>query len=130
MTDLVLVAKAMADPTRVRILAALRGRDLCVCELCDALMVSQSTLSTHLRAIRDAGLVRTRRQGKWIYYAPAPETEPPVAAVFGHFAGGLRADARLRRDAARLRQRLSERDGGECCRGFEQRNCSTRKKRP
>ena len=41
MTELVAVAKALADPTRVRILTALRGRELCVCELCDALQVSQ-----------------------------------------------------------------------------------------
>ena len=75
MTELVLVAKALADPTRVRILTALRGGELCVCELCDALRVSQSTLSTHLHVIREAGLVRTRKEGKWIYYTLAPERE-------------------------------------------------------
>src|SRR5436305_228160 len=75
MRELVLIGKALADATRVRILAALRGRELCVCELCDALEVSQSTLSTHLQVIRDAGLVQTRKQGKWTYYAPAPERD-------------------------------------------------------
>ena len=129
MTELVLTAKALADPTRVRILAALRGRELCVCELCDALAVSQSTLSTHLQVIRDAGLVRTRKQGKWIYYAPAPEWEPLTEAIFTFFDGKLQADRRFQRDAAKIRQRLAERDGGECCRGFEQRCGPPKRKR-
>jgi len=60
--DLVAIAKAFADLTRVRILAAVRHRELCVCELCDALGVTQSTLSTHLQVIRDAGLVQTRKR--------------------------------------------------------------------
>ena len=59
MDELVLTAKALADATRVRILAALRGGELCVCELGDALGVTQSTLSTHLQVIREAGLVGT-----------------------------------------------------------------------
>ena len=61
MNELLVTAKAFADPTRVRSLAALRGGELCVCELSDALGVTQSTLSTHLQVIRDAGLVQTRR---------------------------------------------------------------------
>ncbi|MST94079.1 MAG: ArsR family transcriptional regulator [Pedosphaera sp.] len=129
MTELVAAAKALADPTRVRILAALRGRELCVCELCDALQVSQSTLSTHLQVIRDAGLVRTRKEGKWIYYAPAPGRERFTESVFTFFNAALRDDAHLRRDAGRVKERLAERDGGECCRGFEQQCCLKPKKR-
>ncbi len=54
-------AKALADPTRLRVIAALRQRELCVCELCDALEATQSTLSTHLTLLRDAAITRTRR---------------------------------------------------------------------
>ena len=119
-TEAVSAAKALADPTRIRILVALRGRELCVCELCDALKVSQSTLSTHLQVIRKAGFVRTRKVGKWIYYAPEPELEPFLDSFFSHFEAGLRSDSRLRRDVGRVTQRLAEREGDECCRGFEQ----------
>jgi len=59
-------ARALAEPTRLRVIAALREHELCVCELCDALQATQSTLSTHLSLLRDAGLVRTRKGGKWI----------------------------------------------------------------
>ena len=129
MDELLRAAKALADPTRVRILTALRGRELCVCELCDTLEVSQSTLSTHLRVIRAAGLVRTRKEGKWIYYAPAPDKERFTESVLKFFNASLRDHPRIRRDAGRVKRRLAERDGGECCRGFEQQCCPKPKKR-
>jgi ArsR family transcriptional regulator, arsenate/arsenite/antimonite-responsive transcriptional repressor len=119
MDDLLHAARTLADPTRVRILTALRGRELCVCELCDALEVSQSTLSTHLRVIRAAGLVRTRKEGKWIYYAPEPAKERLLEGVFKFFSAELGANDLLRRDAHRLAHRLAQREGGACCRGFE-----------
>jgi len=128
MDELVLISKAMADPTRVRILVALRGQELCVCELCDALAVSQSTLSTHLKVIREAGLVRTRKEGKWIYYAPEPDKRRLLRGFFGFFARQLQADGLLRRDAERLTKRLAERKDGECCRGFEGACCPPKRK--
>lgn len=123
MDDLLLAAKTLADPTRVRILTALRGRELCVCELCDALEVSQSTLSTHLRVIRAAGLVRTRKEGKWIYYAPEPAKRWLLEGVFKFFSAELAANDLLRRDARRLAHRLAQREDGLCCRGFEASCC-------
>ena len=118
MNKLVVVAKAFADPTRVRILAALRGGELCVCELSDALDVTQSTLSTHLQVIRDAGLVQTRRDGKWIYYAVRPESGQLLESVFGFFATTVKKDPAIRHDQQQLAARLKERKGGACCVGF------------
>jgi ArsR family transcriptional regulator len=118
MNELVLAAKALADATRVRVLAALRGGELCVCELSDALEVAQSTLSTHLQVIREADLVQTRKEGKWVYYALKPEAKRLLKGVFDFFADGLESDKLLRRDAGRLQKRLAEREDGACCRGF------------
>lgn len=118
MTELVLVAKAFADPTRVRVLAALRRGELCVCELCDTLQITQSTLSTHLQVIREAELVQTRKEGKWVYYALRPDKEPLLESIFGFFSRPLKADAALRRDAGQLTARLKERKDGACCVGF------------
>ena len=120
MNDLILAAKALADPTRVRILAALCQSELCVCELCDALEISQSTLSNHLQVIRQAGLVATRKDGKWIYYAIEPSQTALVDALFAHHRAALDADKRLARDAQRLRQRLQIREQGRCVLGFAQ----------
>ncbi len=62
------VFKALANEKRLRILAALRGGELCVCELQAVLRAPQSTVATHLRTLRDAGLITDRKQGKWTYY--------------------------------------------------------------
>ena len=118
MDDLIKTAKSLADSTRVRIVAALLERELCVCELCDSLGVTQSTLSTHLQVIRDAGLVSARKEGKWMYYAIQPGARVVLKGLFKAFELSLKKDASLRRDAQRLGRRVAMRDNGSCCVGF------------
>ena len=60
---------ALSDPLRIQILELLREQELCVCELCDRLEVSQSKLSFHLKTLKEAALVRSRQEGRWIYYS-------------------------------------------------------------
>ncbi len=60
---------ALSDPLRLQIIELLRSQELCVCELCDRLTVPQSKLSFHLKTLKEAGLVRTRQAGRWIYYS-------------------------------------------------------------
>jgi ArsR family transcriptional regulator len=62
------VFKALSNEHRIRILEALRDGELCACEIQVALDAPQSTVASHLRELKDAGLVNTRRQGKWTYY--------------------------------------------------------------
>ena len=62
------VFKALSNEHRIRILEALREGELCACELQIVLDAPQSTVASHLRELKDAGLVNTRRQGKWTYY--------------------------------------------------------------
>jgi DNA-binding transcriptional ArsR family regulator len=64
-----LLLKAIADPTRLRIVLALRELELCVCDIAAALGMSESAVSHQLRRLRERGLVRARRQGQVIYYA-------------------------------------------------------------
>lgn len=124
------MAKAVGDPTRVRIFAALREGELCVCELGDALGVTQSTLSTHLQLIRDAKLVSARREGKWMYYTIEPKAQTIVDALFSLFSRSLKQDATLRRDRKRLNKRLSLRDEGLCCFGAKVAKRSRGKRAP
>jgi ArsR family transcriptional regulator len=76
---------ALADPTRLGIIEQLRGGEQCVCDLTDMLETGQSRLSFHLKTLKDAGLLRDRRQGRWIYYCLEPdaiaEIESAVAAI-------------------------------------------------
>ena len=60
--------RALADPLRLQIIELLRSQELCVCELCDKLEVSQSKLSFHLKNLKGAGLVSSRQDGRWMYY--------------------------------------------------------------
>jgi ArsR family transcriptional regulator, arsenate/arsenite/antimonite-responsive transcriptional repressor len=60
---------ALSDETRLEILDRLRGGERCVCELTDVLKAAQSRLSFHLKVLKDAGLIRDRPEGRWMYYA-------------------------------------------------------------
>ena len=74
--DLLVSLKALADETRLRIFALLTRQELCVCEIEDVLNLSQSLVSNHLAVLRQAGLVRARRDetdGRWIFYRADPE---------------------------------------------------------
>ncbi|MGC9525446.1 MAG: ArsR/SmtB family transcription factor [Limnospira sp.] len=59
---------ALSDPLRIRVLELLRQQELCVCELCETLEVSQSKLSFHLKTLKEARLVTARQDGRWMYY--------------------------------------------------------------
>ena len=60
---------ALSEPLRVRVLQLLKNREICVCDLCDTLDVSQSKLSFHLKTLKEANLVCARQEGRWIYYS-------------------------------------------------------------
>jgi ArsR family transcriptional regulator len=88
MNDAVKIFKALADPTRLRIMLLLQVRELCVCELTYILKMEQSRVSHHMRILREAGLAEDLREGRWmIYRIPAGSRE----FVDGLFAGLGRA---------------------------------------
>ena len=62
------VFSALSNADRIRIIEILRDGECCVCELQAALDAPQSTVASHLSRLRDAGLVRSRKDGKWTYY--------------------------------------------------------------
>ena len=69
MRNLVKVFKALSDETRIRLLKLLQRRELCVCELMQALNMTQSRVSRNLGILKDAGLVQDRREGLWVHYS-------------------------------------------------------------
>ena len=76
-------AKALADPTRLTVAAALReGGELCVCDLAWVCERSDQLVSHHVRLLRAAGVVRSRRDGKLVMYELTEEGESLLAAVF------------------------------------------------
>ena len=95
--------KAVADPTRVRILKMLAGGELCVCQIIAVLALSPSTVSKHLFLLKSAGLVNDRKEKKWVHYAlDRGNRDPHVAGILRELAGWLDADQIIVADRARL----------------------------
>lgn len=110
-------AHALADPTRLRILALLREEALCVCELADILSLPQSTLSSHLQVIRAAGLVDQERCDKWMYYRLKTPLRSLFDSLWRVLEGVTSAQAQaLAYDRVACWSRLRER-AAACCTG-------------
>lgn len=91
--------QALSDPTRLQILQHLRQGECCVCELMEELDAAQSRLSFHLRILKEAGLVRDRREGRWVYYQVEIEAiDELVALLTGVRSPKARTRARRRCD--------------------------------
>lgn len=119
--ELMWVTKALADENRVRLLMALRGGEVCVCQLVALLDLAASTVSKHLSILHQAGLVEARKNGRWIFYSLAGERASSlVAAALAWVEKSLEGDARVVQDDERLREVLA-RDPGELCRSQLQR---------
>jgi ArsR family transcriptional regulator len=69
MQDLLNVFRALSDETRLRILKLLECGELCVCDIVAALDMIQPNVSFHLATLKEAGLIKDRKQGKWIHYS-------------------------------------------------------------
>jgi ArsR family transcriptional regulator len=92
------IFKALGDPVRLRLFHLISLRDeLCVCHLTEALALPQSTVSRQLAILRQAGLVATRRDGKWIHYRLAGEQSESLTLFVQ-----MHADTLQRADAERL----------------------------
>jgi ArsR family transcriptional regulator len=116
MKDIVKIFKALADPTRLRIMLLLRRRELCVCELMFILEMEQSRVSHHMRVLRDAGIAEDVRDGRWIIYRIPEGARMLIAELF---AGTLQERIERSREAAgdsrKLDSCISENIRGRIC---------------
>lgn len=76
---------ALGDETRLQILDLLSNGEQCVCDLTDSLHIAQSRLSFHLKTLKEAGILKDRREGRWVYYALNPEALEEVKEVVEAF---------------------------------------------
>lgn len=97
MKPLVQALKALADPNRIRILKMVQHRDMCVCELTEALGVTQPSVSRHLRILEEADFVQHRRDGLWICYRlNSDSTNPYTRSLLGLLRRWLEDDHDIR----------------------------------
>jgi ArsR family transcriptional regulator, arsenate/arsenite/antimonite-responsive transcriptional repressor len=88
---------ALSDETRLQIIDCLSEREQCVCDLTDLLAAGQSRLSFHLKILKDAGILKDRREGRWVYYSLNPE----VIEELEHFVSSLKACCRRAKGVSR-----------------------------
>lgn len=96
--------KALADETRLRMVALLAHGELCVCHVESGLDVPQPTASRHLAILRHAGVVEARRDGSWIHYRLAPQPDPAAQRVLQALVAEFGRAEVLAADVERLRR--------------------------
>ena len=103
-----LLFRALADPTRLRLLNLIADREICVCYLVEILKTSQPKISRHLAYLRAAGLVAARNEGKWVHYRLVEPTDAAAADI-------LRATVRRMRERPQMRQDEARLGAAACC---------------
>lgn len=107
MREVLSLTKALADKSRLRVLCTLRDRELCVCQIIELLGLAPSTVSKHLSILHQAGLVDSRKEGRWGYYRLAGEDAPaPVRAALAWVTDSLSSSPRIGKDAQALKRIL------------------------
>ncbi len=114
MSDVVTFSRALADPTRWRIVMLVLGDALCVCELADILEMPQSSVSSHVQVIRKAGLLEGEKCEKWTYFQIHRDYRKLILSLSKYFSTS--EDPILAGDSRRLIQRLDKRENS-CCPG-------------
>jgi ArsR family transcriptional regulator len=120
MREFMAITKALSDPGRVRILLALRRRELCVCQITELFGFAPSTMSKHLSILHHAGLIQSRKTERWVHYR-LPDRPAPAALreALGWVKKSLGRTAEAKADAWRL-DKILKMDVKEICR----RQCS------
>ena len=119
--QLEVVFKALADKTRLRILALLGNNEVCVCHLHDTLGLPQPAVSRHLAYLRRAGLVAVRRDGVWMHYQVTKALDPAVQSVVNAAVDALTRVPTTTADRKQFERSfgqlyvLNTPDGGSCC---------------
>ena len=93
---------ALADPTRLRLLNLMDGREVCVCFFVEILRQGQPKISRHLAYLRNAGVVSARREGKWMHYRILPQADEAAASILTAVLASLRGDKQMQADRAKL----------------------------
>jgi ArsR family transcriptional regulator len=106
--NLALFFAALADPTRLRLLNLIAGREVCDCYLVEILRQSQPKISRHLAYLRRAGVVTARREGKWMHYSIARPKDAVAAEIPGAALDSLKLDSEMQSDLARLSRACCE----------------------
>ena len=109
MNDVLEITKALADDSRLRIIMMLRRSELCVCQVIEVLGLANSTVSRHLSVLHNAGLLESRKEGRWVYYRlPDPKTaDLRVGQAIGYVVAHLKDEPQIATDREKLTKILA-----------------------
>jgi ArsR family transcriptional regulator len=94
--------KALADPTRLRLIHLIGDQEVCVCFCVEVLKANQPKISRHLAYLRRAGLVAARRDGKWTHYRLVEPVDTHAARIFNELRDSIANNPQMKSDKARL----------------------------
>ena len=106
--DVVRLLAALADPTRLRLLNLMDGREVCVCYFVEILKQGQPKISRHLAYLRRAGIVVARREGKWMHYRIERPVDAGAASILNATLASFKDTREMQRDLALLGQACCE----------------------
>jgi ArsR family transcriptional regulator len=106
--DMVQLFAALADPTRLRLLNLMNGREVCVCYFVEILKQGQPKISRHLAYLRRAGVVEARREGKWMHYRIQRPADARAVSILDATLKSFGSDRNMQADLARLQQACCE----------------------
>lgn len=117
------IASALSDENRLRALLALRSGELCLCQITELLQLASSTVSKHLALLKQAGLVESRKEGRWMYFRLLEDDEatPEAQSAIQWARMALSRDSRAVEDGKRLKAILCEDPEAICKRQCERR---------
>jgi ArsR family transcriptional regulator, arsenate/arsenite/antimonite-responsive transcriptional repressor len=102
--DMELLFRALADRTRLRLLNLMGADEVCVCYFVEVLRIPQPKISRHLAYLKKAGVVESRRDGKWMHYRITQPVGQHAGQVFDNVRDWLLNDPAMQRDRSRLVQ--------------------------
>jgi DNA-binding transcriptional ArsR family regulator len=115
MRDLLRITKALADPNRIRVLLALRSGELCACQITELFGLAPSTMSKHLSVLYQAGLVESRKDGRWIYFQlPDGSATPAVKQALDWLTRAAEQEPRIQEDTRNLKK-IMKMDPSQLC---------------
>ncbi len=98
------ITKALSDPNRVRALLALREQELCVCRIIELLQLAPSTVSKHLTLLKQAGLIESRKAGRWMHYRLPDAQNIPAWKTFDWVFQSVENSEEIKDDQKRLKE--------------------------
>lgn len=117
------MAKALGDETRMRILALLENQELCACQIIEMFELANSTISRHLAVLKQAGLVQSRKSGRWIYFSWVEEPVGNARFLQQWLSTVINQDPQVQQDRERMHEILKIdpealcriQNGKDCC---------------